>query len=111
MLRLILLGLVLTMPAQALEFSSPEQAATVVELYISEGCSSCPPADKWLSSMRNNPQLFKALIPRAIHVDYWDRLGWKDRFARTEFADWQQALMQQGLLPQVYTPGIVVNSH
>ena len=59
---------------------SARSAATitsVVELYTSEGCSSCPPADQWLSRLKAEPNV----VALAFHVDYWDRLGWKDRFA------------------------------
>lgn len=94
----------------ALEFSSQSQKTTVVELYTSEGCSSCPPADKWLSSLKSDPRLFKTLIPMAFHVDYWDRLGWPDRFASQDYSERQRALVSEGILSQVYTPGIVVDS-
>lgn len=100
----------LSLPAWAVEFSSSEQQTTVIELYTSEGCSSCPPADRWLSSLASDPRLFDTLIPMAFHVDYWDDLGWSDRFARAEYSQRQRNLTQQGLLSQVYTPGLVVNS-
>lgn len=60
--------------------------ATVVELFTSEGCSSCPPADRVLGSLKEESGLWEEVIPLAFHVDYWDYLGWKDRFARTEFS-------------------------
>ena len=60
---------------------SGEHVTPVIELYTSEGCSSCPPADRWLSSLPVEP----AVVPLAFHVDYWDSLGWPDRFARPEF--------------------------
>ena len=66
--------------AQAAGTCSAHSAATVtpvVELYTSEGCNSCPPADQWLSRLKAEP----SLVALAFHVDYWDRLGWKDRFA------------------------------
>lgn len=58
----------------------------LIELYTSEGCSSCPPADQWLSSFKNQPPGQSHIVPLALHVDYWDDIGWKDRFARPEFA-------------------------
>ena len=65
-------------PARA---ASTRQVAPVVELYTSEGCNSCPPADRWLSKLKADP----AVVALAFHVDYWDRLGWKDRFASAAF--------------------------
>lgn len=100
----------LSTPVWAVEFTSSELRATVVELYTSEGCSSCPPADRWLSSLKSDPRLFKTLIPMAFHVDYWDDLGWPDRFAQKAFSQRQRALAQQGFVSQVYTPGLVVDS-
>jgi len=109
MTRLIFLVLCFTHSAYALEFASQQQATTVVELYTSEGCSSCPPADEWLSELKHQRNVFNGVLPLAFHVDYWDKLGWKDPFAQAEFSQRQRELVQQGLLSQVYTPGIVVN--
>ena len=61
--------------------------APVVELYTSEGCNSCPPADRWLSKLKADP----TVVALAFHVDYWDRLGWKDRFASAAFTQRQAA--------------------
>ena len=81
------------------------QPPTVVELYTSEGCSSCPPADRWLSGQPTSPQL----LALAFHVDYWDSLGWQDRFASPSHTQrqrqWQQAMGTRF----VYTPQVVVN--
>lgn len=111
MIRLLfLLCCLLSAPGWAVEFVSGMQKTTVVELYTSEGCSSCPPADAWLSSLKSDPRLFKTLLPLAFHVDYWDRLGWPDRFASGAYSQRQRALVREGRLSQVYTPGIVVDS-
>jgi len=96
--------------AFALEFASNLNKSNVIELYTSEGCSSCPPADKWLSNWKNSPRLFKDIIPMAFHVDYWDGLGWKDPWATSAFSYRQRQLAQQGLLSQVYTPAILLTS-
>lgn len=110
MIRCLLIICCLFQPmAWATEFSSAINKTTIVELYTSEGCSSCPPADKWLSSLKSDPRLFKTLIPMAFHVDYWDQLGWPDRFAMTAYSNRQRALVKEGILSQVYTPGIVVD--
>ncbi len=111
MSRLLIIFLFLFHPASwALEFSSQQQATTVVELYTSEGCSSCPPADRWLSDLKQNKQIFDTLLPMAFHVDYWDQLGWPDRLAKSDYSERQRNLVRQGHLSQVYTPGIVINS-
>ncbi len=111
MLRLMLI-IVCLLPAQiaALEISSTAERTMVVELYTSEGCSSCPPADEWLSSLKSDPRLFKTLLPLAFHVDYWDQLGWPDPYAKPAYSERQRELVRQGLISQVYTPGLVVNS-
>ena len=77
----------------------------VVELYTSEGCNSCPPADRWLSELRSEP----GVVALAFHVDYWDRLGWKDRFASP--AHTQRQATQQGSNGArfSYTPQVVVD--
>lgn len=80
----------------------------IVELYTSEGCNSCPPADRWLSKVvaERKDSNFIAL---AYHVDYWDYIGWKDAFAQPAFAQRQGALARAGGASGVYTPQIFVN--
>lgn len=80
-------------------------APAVVELYTSEGCSSCPPADRWLSTLKGRPDV----LALAFHVTYWDRLGWPDRFARPEYTQRQYALAQRAGRSNVYTPQVLVN--
>jgi hypothetical protein len=87
---------------RALSASPPP---TVVELYTSEGCSSCPPADRWLSSLKGRSDV----LALAFHVDYWNQLGWVDRFASASSTARQQALVRQQGGPYVYTPQVVVN--
>ncbi|MEH6516663.1 MAG: DUF1223 domain-containing protein [Halioglobus sp.] len=86
---------------------SPVQQATVLELYTSEGCSSCPPADRWLSGMLDHPSLWQTLIPVAFHVDYWNYLGWEDRFATPAYGERQREYRRQGISNGVYTPGVM----
>jgi hypothetical protein len=76
--------------AETSTFQSGESATTLIELFTSEGCSSCPPADKWLSKFRSNPDLWSRVVPVAFHVDYWNNLGWMDRFSRPEFTERQR---------------------
>ena len=61
---------------------SPDNRVVLLELYTSEGCSSCPPADRFLSELKDAGISDQQLIPMAFHVTYWDYIGWKDRFAK-----------------------------
>jgi hypothetical protein len=84
---------------------SAATAPTVVELYTSEGCSSCPPADRWLSTLKGRPDV----LALAFHVNYWDRLGWTDRFATPEATARQTTLAHQAGESGVYTPQVIVD--
>lgn len=111
--RTLLIGLfasVLVSPVLALELKSPATPMLVVELYTSEGCSSCPPADAWLASFKQDPRLFESLLPLAFHVDYWDMLGWSDPFAKPAYSKRQRDWVSERRVSQPYTPGFVVNS-
>ena len=81
------------------------RSATVVELYTSEGCNSCPPADRWLSTLKGRADV----VAMAFHVDYWDRLGWPDRFADAAHSLRQYQLQRPSGARFVYTPQVVVN--
>lgn len=87
------------------QLSSGEQQVALLELYTSEGCSSCPPADRWLSTLRSDEGLWHKFVPVALHVDYWNYIGWDDRFARREFSNRQRQYVQQGAARVPYTPG------
>jgi hypothetical protein len=93
------------------EARSAPQQTPLVELYTSEGCSSCPPADRWLSSLPAAPigAGQPVVLAAAFHVSYWDRLGWPDRFASPDFTARQAALMRASGARYVYTPQVVVN--
>ena len=94
---------------QKLSFTSTAQESRLVELYTSQGCSSCPPAERWMSNFKHDKRLWKSLFPVAFHVDYWDYIGWKDEFAKPEFGKRQRQFQRLGLLNQVATPGFVVS--
>lgn len=89
--------------------SSPDTRVSLLELYTSEGCSSCPPADKWLSELKSHPGLWTSLIPVAFHVDYWNYIGWEDRFSSPEYASRQRRYAKSKNLKTVYTPGFLLN--
>jgi hypothetical protein len=76
----------------------------VVELFTSQGCSSCPPADALLSTLKDQ----RNVIPLAFHVDYWDRLGWRDPFSAREWTARQMAYVRALNLNSAYTPQAVV---
>ena len=80
------------------------QSATVVELYTSQGCSSCPPADKFLHELAKQDDI----IALALHVDYWDYIGWKDEFADPAHAVRQKAYARIAGARTVYTPQMVI---
>lgn len=87
-----------------------QSAATVtpvLELYTSEGCSSCPPADKWLSGFRNKPPA--GAVVQAFHVGYWDYIGWVDRFAAPAYTSRQRQVAAWNGLRSIYTPQAVLN--
>jgi hypothetical protein len=90
-------------------FESGETRGSLIELFTSEGCSSCPPAEKWMTALKSNQELWKRIVPVAFHVDYWDHLGWRDRFAKPEFTSRQQRYAAAWGGDSVYTPGFVVN--
>jgi hypothetical protein len=86
---------------------SPAHQTVLVELYTSQGCSSCPPADRWLSQLdARHPR--ERVVPIALHVNYWDHIGWKDPFARAEFTSRQRARAAAGGSRTLYTPGVFV---
>ncbi len=111
-ISLLVSALLITTPiiSTAAECSAKSGVKTVplLELYTSEGCSSCPPADKWLSNLKPDPN---KLIPLAFHVDYWDYIGWKDRFSKAEYSDRQRKTAAFGGAGFVYTPQFVFDGH
>lgn len=108
---MILLGLVLLSPvrAQGLHLDSGSQPARVIELYTSEGCSSCPPAEAFLNAYTRDPKLWHEVIPMAFHVDYWDYLGWRDRFDDPANSQRQRRYARSLHMNTVYTPALFVD--
>ena len=107
-LALISAAVLVAMPALAAGSCSARSAATavpVIELYTSEGCSSCPPADQWLSRMKADPDV----VALAFHVDYWDRLGWKDRFSSAGATQRQAQLHRSSGGRFSYTPQVLLD--
>jgi hypothetical protein len=105
-----LLLLAMAMPGYGMQCSgrSGERTAALVELYTSEGCSSCPPADRWLSSLGAQGGVPGGIVPLSLHVDYWDYIGWKDPYAKREFSLRQRKLTQLQRLALIYTPQVML---
>jgi hypothetical protein len=90
-------------------FQSGTRRVHVLELYTSEGCSSCPPADRWFSALKGDKRLWHELVPVAFHVDYWNDIGWRDRFSSHIFSDRQRRYARTKGLSTVYTPGFLLD--
>src|SRR5260370_32785807 len=107
----ILLLVLPSVSAQAADrtFESGPQRVHLLELFTSQGCSSCPPAEAWLSKLKNEPRLWKDFVPLAFHIDYWDRLGWRDPFASKEWTARQYQYSAYWKNESVYTPGFVLD--
>jgi hypothetical protein len=110
-MRILVLAILSTLAAADLsaaplrcQLSSSGAPPQRVELYTSEGCSSCPPADRWLSGLKTVDER----ILLAFHVDYWDDLGWPDRFADARFSQRQREIAARARSRTVYTPEIAV---
>ncbi|MFC3121370.1 DUF1223 domain-containing protein [Agaribacter flavus] len=96
-------------PKAQVSFVSSEKQVTLLELYSSQGCSSCPPAQHWVNALAQNPSLWEEIIPVVFHVDYWDYIGWQDPFGHAEYSQRQRAYRNSKAINSVYTPGFVVN--
>lgn len=94
--------------AAACRIESPAHRVTVLELYTSEGCNSCPPADRWLSRLRDR-SLDARVVPLAFHVDYWNGLGWVDPFSQARFSARQHGVAERNRSRVVYTPQLVLD--
>lgn len=106
MRTILLFCCVLAIPAAGAATCSATSGAarnSLLELYTSEGCSSCPPADRWLSHLPDEA----GTVPLAFHVDYWDRLGWRDPFAQAAFSQRQRARNREA--GWVYTPQVMLD--
>lgn len=99
----------LALSAQVCEARSGASTGALLELYTSEGCSSCPAADRWFGGLAANAEA-KGLNLLAFHVDYWDRIGWPDRFAQHAFTERQSQRVRVGGSKTIYTPQVMLSS-
>ncbi len=104
-MKVIVIALVLMAALATAAFAQDSERPVVVELYTSQGCSSCPPADALLASLSKQ----KGVIALALHVDYWDYIGWKDTFGSPDFTARQHSYARFAGEKMVYTPQMVVN--
>lgn len=95
--------------AHSQSFQSSEYQTSLLELYSSQGCSSCPPAEKWVSSLLTDEDLWTQFVPIVFHVTYWNSLGWYDPFSDKAYSQRQRLYHQQSLIRSVYTPGFILN--
>ena len=96
--------------AQSCSAKSGDKITPVIELYTSEGCSSCPPADKWLSTLKDTSSAnAPAPVVQAFHVNYWDYIGWTDRFAAPAHTARQRQVSAWQKSTSIYTPQMVGN--
>jgi hypothetical protein len=95
--------------AQTCSKQSPSHTVALLELYTSEGCSSCPPADKFVSNLRTAGLLADQIVPLSLHVDYWDYIGWKDMFAKRIYTERQRWLSELANTRTIYTPEMFVS--
>ena len=111
--RILAVTFFAAIPASAqtnyIKFQSAPERTALLELYTSEGCSSCPPAEAWLSGLKDSPRLWKDFAPVAFHVDYWNYLGWKDAWSDAEFSERQRSYAQLWHSENIYTPELVLN--
>ncbi len=109
-------GMTMTAPAaeplrgaEPTVFRSEARQVSLLELYTSEGCSSCPPADLWLNRLKSSPGLWREFAPVAFHVDYWNSLGWRDPWSSPEYSERQRSYSQKWAKDSIYTPEFVLN--
>jgi hypothetical protein len=95
----------LAVPAAECRARSGDTTNALVELYTSEGCSSCPPADRWLATLAGS----RGVVPIAFHVHYWDYIGWKDPFADPRYTERQSDLAKAIGANMVYTPQVMLS--
>ena len=102
-------GSVIDAIAGECHLESPAHRATVIELYTSEGCNSCPPVDRWFAGLAKEGISPETAVLLAFHVDYWNQLGWPDRFSRSEFSDRQRDVAARHGSGVIYTPQITLD--
>ena len=88
---------------------SATRRVALLELYTSEGCNSCPPADRWVSELPGRGYTPASVVALAFHVDYWNYLGWPDPFAKAHYSERQRLASMRNRARVVYTPQLLLN--
>ncbi|HEV7516615.1 MAG TPA: DUF1223 domain-containing protein [Thermoanaerobaculia bacterium] len=109
LLGLAALALALTAAAAPQSPAASPASPVVVELFTSQGCSSCPPADRLLTQLGQDRDLAGRVIPLSFHVDYWNYIGWRDPFSSADWSGRQTRYSEAFRLGRLYTPQVVIN--
>lgn len=96
-------------PAAQCSATSAGYRVALLELYTSEGCNSCPPTDRWFSSLPGKGLTARQVVALAFHVDYWNYLGWSDPFSKPQYSDRQRAASIRSKARFVYTPQLLLD--
>jgi len=89
--------------------ASGTSKVALLELYSSESCSSCPPADRWISTFESHKDLWSKFVPVVFHVDYWNHLSWEDELSSSDMTARQRAISDTWTRPAVYTPAVMLS--
>lgn len=109
-MKIFLLLSLFVISSYALDWESGKKKVNIIELFTSESCSSCPPAERWMNNLKNSDELFKSFVPIEFHVDYWNYLNWKDKFSRPEYTQRQRKYASWRNQNSVFTPQLLINS-
>jgi hypothetical protein len=109
LILLLILAAAFSAHAGETVFESKPTRSHLIELYTSQGCSSCLPAEEWMSGLKTQPRVWQDIIPIAFHVDYWDHLGWRDPFASKKWTERQADYSVRWKTESVYTPAFVLD--
>lgn len=107
-MKLVLISLIVLLTCTEVPKTDAYQPVVVLELFTSQGCSSCPPADDLLQEVKKNYK-GSEVIALSYHVDYWNYIGWKDPFSKSEYSDLQRQYGKKFNNSTIYTPQMVVN--
>jgi hypothetical protein len=105
----VLVAMTVQAQTAAIQFQSTPERTALLELYTSEGCSSCPPAEFWLSGFQYSPRLWRDFAPVEFHVDYWNYLGWNDAWSEAKYSERQRTYAQHWRSENIYTPEFVLD--